>query len=142
LDVWDTNLNKEGNLLKLGAFFASGNPIQAYYKVKITIIDLLPRLKRMWKEFGFGKQSGKEPIIMRMHSLGVDAKDFPPQLAEIWPPIERIQDKSTGGILMRLLCDFSDEADQHELEGLKHRRANMSIVDKALELYKADRKAP
>lgn len=43
---------------------------------------------------------------------------------------------------MRLLDAFSDRADEFDREGRRTRTSNPSFVDKAVELYKADRKAP
>ncbi|KAJ0118255.1 hypothetical protein J7T55_009038 [Diaporthe amygdali] len=119
-------------------------------KTKVLIVsgqntavdDLFPRFWTMWKRLGGEKVRPREraPIVLRLYSWKSEARDFIRAFAKVGRHIQRTAEDSTGGILMRLLGAFSDEADSFDRRGRKARRTNMSIVDKAIELYQEDRK--
>lgn len=120
-------------------------------KTKVLIVsgqntavdDLVPRFWTMWKRLGGEKVRPREraPVVLRLYSWKSESRDFVRAFTKVGRHVQRTAEDSTGGILMRLLGAFSDEADLFDRRGCKARRTNMSIVDKAIELYQEDRKA-
>lgn len=105
-----------------------------------AVDDLVPRLKAMWSQHF--QHLRPEPVILRMHSLEVESKDFPRRLTNLHRQIERNGATASDNIFLSLLLKFSEEVDEYEREGRKNRRKNLSVVDKAIELYEADSNAP
>lgn len=107
-----------------------------------AVDDLVPRLLPLWKQLEGQKVMGREPVVLRLYSWESEGRDFIRRFAKVRRMIQRTTDDDAGGILMRLLNAFSDEVDEFDREGRKAGRSNPSIVDKAVELYKADCKKP
>lgn len=106
-----------------------------------AVDDLLPRLMPLWTDLGGPMVRKQKPVVLRLYSWESECRCFVRRFAQVGRHIQRTTEDTTGGILMRLLDAFSDRADEFDREGRKARSSNTSIVDKAVELYKADRKA-
>lgn len=106
-----------------------------------AVDDLLPRLLPIWRDIGGTKIAEREPVILRLYSWESEGRDFIRRFAKVGRHIQRTDDDNAGGILMTLLNAFSDKAHEFDREGRTARSSNESIVDKAVELYKADRNA-
>lgn len=103
--------------------------------------DLLPRLLPIWKDLGSAKITERRLVILRLYSWESEGRDFIRRFAKVGRHIQRTDGDNAGGILMTLFNAFSDNAHEFDREGRKARSTNKSIVDKAVELYKADRNA-
>lgn len=108
-----------------------------------AVDDLLPRLLPIWRDLGGTKITERELVILRLYlySWESEGRDFIRRFAKVGRHIQRTDDDNTGGFLMTLLNAFLDKAHDFDREGRKARSSNDSIVDKAVELYKADRNA-
>lgn len=106
-----------------------------------AVDDLLPRLISLWNVLGGPKVGKKQPVVLRLYSWESEGRDFVRRFAKVGRHIQRTTEDATGGILMRLLDAFSDRAEEFDRERRKAKWSNPSIIDKAVELYKADHKA-
>lgn len=106
-----------------------------------AVDDLLPRLLPIWKDLGSAQITERELVILRLYSWESEGRDFIRRFAKVGRHIQRTDEDNAEGILMTLLNAFLDKAHYFDREGRKARSSNDSIVDKAVELYKADRNA-
>lgn len=107
-----------------------------------TVVDnLVSRLLPLWKDLGGYKVCQRNPVVLRLYSWEYEGREFVRRFTKVGRHIQRTSEETAGGILMHLLDAFSDKADELDRKGRKDGSSILSIVDKAVELYNADRMA-